>query len=151
MRTLDNMHRRRFGLVALMALAFALTDIALGDSSGSFKLLRELRDGLKAARALPKGSRPHHPDVELNNLIGLGKNDVRRYLHDPSYCGNDDSLNDPDADCETSPSWSYSWGPPPPELRSGPGWIEVSAGGPWLLVLGFTDNHVNAVRWQGQR
>ncbi len=145
------MIRRRIGPIALLSLAFVFADTALGASSGSFRLLGELRDGLKAARALPEGSRPRHPDVTLGNLIGLSRNDVRRYLKDPSYCGDDDSLDEPDANCDVSTSWGYSWGPPPPELRSGPGWIEVSAGGPWLLILGFTDDRVAAARWQGQR
>jgi hypothetical protein len=146
------MKQRGPALFALAVLTLASLDVPYAYSAGSFTLLRELRDRLNAVRALPDGSRPGRPNVNLSNLVGHGRSDVHRYLQEPNYCGDIDSLYDPEADCGTSESWSYRWGPPTPDVQDGPGWIGVWTGGyPWLLVFTFTDNQVTAVRWQGQR
>jgi hypothetical protein len=144
------MHGRR--LFASGALMLALVEIAWGSAPSGSKLLKAIGDKLEAVRSLPEGSAPKRPSVQLDDLIGIDRADVRHELSDPDCCGNDDSLYDPDADCAISQSWSYRWGSPPPELKDGPGWIEVGTGPqPWLLVFNFSDNRVIAVRWQGQR
>src|SRR5262245_16750523 len=146
------MKQRDPALFASAVLTLALFNVPYVQASGSFALLRELRDRLSAARALPDGSLPRRPNVNLSNLVGLGRSDVRRYLQEPDYCEDEESSYDPDLDCGTSESWSYRWGPPTPEVEDGPGWIGVWTGGyPSLLVFTFTDNQVTAVRWQGQR
>jgi hypothetical protein len=142
--------RRRFGLtVALAFCAWAQT--ALASNPSGLELLTQLRQGIDAARALPKGSRPAPPKADLSRLMGTTKADVKRILGPPNFRGHDESWSDTGANCAGTSSWRYSWGPPPPETHAGPDYVEVITGGPWLLVIEFSSNVVAAARWQGQR
>ena len=126
----------------VLAISFA---ISAEDANGT-KLLETLQAGLTSARSLPNGSRPAPPDLELKDLVGLDRSSVRRFLDRPSYCEPEESNA-----CAQSASWTYVWGPPsaPPEERDG--YIIVTTGGPWLLVVEFAKNRVSGARWQGQR
>ena len=109
-------------------------------------LLEELKGGLASARALPLGSRPPPPEIDLGQLKGTSKAAVIQALGKPTYCG-----DEADEDCATSTSWKYEWGPPAPPLKSGNGFVEVTTGGPWVIDLSFTGDTVSSARWLGQR
>jgi hypothetical protein len=109
-------------------------------------LLRELKSGLASARALPLGSRPTPPDLDLRSLKGISKSQLLQELGNPTYCGVDG--DDP---CATSSPWMYEWGPTAPPPKSGDGFVEVTAGGPFVVALDFASDTVSSARWQGQR
>jgi hypothetical protein len=136
-------------LLSSSGVAFvAVAQVALGGTQTGLSLLKDLRQGLELARALPKGSRPPHPDLDLSRLVGVSRSDVERMLGVPSYCGHDESWSDSGANCGARSPWQYSWGPPAPDPGSaGPGYV---TGGPWLLVLDFSSDNVSAAHWQGQ-
>ena len=120
--------------------------VACGCASAT--VLDDVREGLSTARALPKGSRPRPPQVELSALVGLKRADIEAALKTPTYCGLD--LSEP---CSpTSPAWAYVWGPPEREIGGDQaGSVTVVFGGPWLLIFEFAGDVVSKVRWQGQR
>jgi hypothetical protein len=103
---------------------------------------------LSAAAALPLGSRPSPPDVDLGFLIGLSPQAIRTALGAP-YSRS--------AACSAAQCWSYRYGPdaapPKVEENNGDGTvdIEVITGGPFLLIVGFSSHHVVLASWQGQR
>ena len=109
-------------------------------------LLHQLRSGLASARALPLGSRPAPPDIDLRNLKGLSKPRLLEELGEPTYCGD---LGE--GTCATSSPWKYEWGPPAPPAMSGDGFIEVNNGGPFVIELNFSGDTVSSARWLGQR
>ncbi len=130
----------------------ALAIVARSGTPDSAQLLTDLRQGLMVARALPDGSRPPHPNRDMSPLLGLKRAELLRVLGAPSYCGHDESWSSTGTNCNGVSPWQYSWGPPAPDPQSaGPGFVLVTTGGPWLLVLEFSSDKVSAVHWQGQR
>ena len=109
-------------------------------------LLRELKAGLASVRALPPGSRPGPPDLDLRSLEGIIKSQLLRELGNPTSCGVDG-----DNPCATSSPWMYEWGPPAPPAKSGDGHVEVTTGGPFVVALDFASDAVSSARWLGQR
>jgi hypothetical protein len=141
----------RFLLTTTVALGLSL-QVALGGTASGRQLLTELHQGLESARAMPRGSSPFPSAYqEISGLIGVSRSDVARVLGSPTYCGTRDFLNDSSPDCGTKSFWAYRWGPPPPEPHLGPGGVDSTTGGPWLLLLDFSSGQVSAARWQGQR
>jgi len=129
--------------VAIGAALF-LVGCATPDSRGS--LLQELRAGLASVRALPSGSRPAPPDLDLRSLKGISKSQLVQELGHPTYCGDDG-----EEACATSSPWMYEWGPPAPPIKSDDGFVEVTTGGPFVIALDFTNDAVSSARWLGQR
>jgi hypothetical protein len=136
-------------LSAVVTLAAGAQIAFAGDNIG-LTMLEHLRQRLDAAHALPKGSRPSPPDIRLSGLYGVARADVERILGAPTYCGEQQPFPE-SKDCRSHSLWAYSWGPPPPETHSGPGWVQVITGGPWLLLLRFSSDRITAVAWQGQK
>jgi hypothetical protein len=151
--SLDNMLKRRLIFLFSAGLAFVVAaQVGLGNAQTGISLLKDLRQGLELARALPKGSRPPHPDPDLSRLVGVSRSDVQGVLGLPSYCGHDESFSISEVNCGAASPWQYSWGPPAPEPDSaGPGYVVVTTGGPWLLVVEFSSDRVSAAHWLGQR
>jgi hypothetical protein len=110
--------------------------------------LRNLKSKLSAAAALPLGSRPSPPEVDLGFLIGLSPQEIRSGLGVP-YSRS--------ATCTAAECWSYRYGPDsaPPKVvkRNDDGTVdlEVTTGGPFLLIIGFSSHHVVLANWQGQK
>jgi hypothetical protein len=140
MGTLSSRLAHGLATVAVLCLASCVTPVSR-DS-----LLRELRAGLVSARALPLGSRPAPPDLELRSLTGISKSQLLKELGNPTYCGVDG-----DEPCATSSSWKYEWGLPAPPAKGGDGFVEITTGGPFVIVLDFTSDAVSSARWEGQR
>ena len=109
-------------------------------------LLDKLKAGLVSARAMPPGSRPEPPELDLRSLEGASKSQLQRRLGDPTYCGEEG-----DGDCATSSRWQYRWGPPARPLHAGDGFVYVTTGGPSVIELQFTNGCVSSARWMGQR
>ena len=110
------------------------------------QILEKLQLNLAQVRALPKGERPAPPDEDLKALVGASRIEIRKALALPSYCEPEGLTN-----CEKSSSWKYEWGPPNPESQFGDGYVTVTTGGPWLLVIEFSRDSVVAASWLGQR
>ena len=138
--------RHRYTLSFLVPALCALLAMSCASQIPGTDLLQQLQTKLVRVRGLPNGSRPTPPDVDLLKLNGLGRNDVRSALGAPDPC--DSEIND---DCETRTFWSFRWGPPNAEPKPREGYVTVSNGGPWLLVIDFAHDHVVAARWLGQR
>jgi hypothetical protein len=139
-------HRKTL-VVALVVLVAALHFGACATEGGRASLLRDLKAGLAAARALAPGSRPEPPELVLDPLVGMSKAEILAALGHPTYCGESG-----DAECSTSSPWAYEWGPPPPAREEDKdGLVWVSAGGPDIVLLKFTNNVVASALWQGQR
>ena len=132
-------------LVVLALLAVGPMAAHAGKSNAA-KVLETLQKGLAEARALPPGTRPVPPELNLAALLGASRASVERALSTPSHCDPDDAT-----DCARSKTWSYEWGPANPEPTSGDGYVTVTSGGPWLLVVEFSHGRVSAARWLGQR
>jgi len=130
------------GLVVVAALGLA----SCVTPPGRDAQLKELKAGLASVRALPLGSRPAPPDLDLRSLKGISKSQLLRELGNPTYCGVEG--NNP---CATSSLWMYEWGPPAPPAKSGDGFVEITTGGPSVVALDFAGDAVSSVRWQGQR
>jgi hypothetical protein len=123
--------------VALCANVAALT----GDAG-----LESLRAKLVSVRAMTPGSRPAHPTIDTKSLVGLRRATIANALGIPTYC------EPPSDSCVTAKGWQYEWGPPAEtQLPQADGEMIVTTGGPWLLIFEFSQNHVAAVYWQGQR
>jgi hypothetical protein len=110
--------------------------------------LRTLRAKFSAAAALPLGSRPAPPDIDLSFLIGLPVQEIRQALGAP-YSRS--------VGCSAPQCWSYRYGPDAaaPEVtktnNDGTVDVVVTTGGPFLLIIGFSSHHVILANWQGQR
>lgn len=135
-----------FARISLVVLLAGGGLIAHAQAPNGARLLDGLQKGLAQARALPAGERPMPPEDDLSALIDTSRSKVLKALAAPSHCEPDEST-----DCARSNSWSYEWGPPTPEPESGDGYITVTTGGPWLLVIQFSNERVSAARWLGQR
>jgi hypothetical protein len=146
------MIKKRLLLFSAAVAFVAFTQATLSDAQTGLNLLKDLGQGLKVVRALPKGSKPSHPDQELLRLVGVSKSDVRRILGIPNYCGHDESFSVSGANCGAASPWRYSWGPPAPDPDSaGPGYVVITSGGPWQIVLEFSSDKVSAAHWEDQR
>jgi hypothetical protein len=132
-------------LVVLSLLAVGSITAHAGKSNAA-QMLEILQKGLAEARALPPGTRPVPPELNLAALRGISRADVKRALSTPSHCQPEDS-----ADCVRSNTWSYEWGPANSEPATGDGYVTVTSGGPWLLVVEFLHDRVSGARWLGQR
>jgi hypothetical protein len=127
-----------------MVLSFG---VCLAGTAATDKWLGLLRVQLHAARALPSGSRPDPPQLDLTSLQGIPRSEVRRALGKPTYC-DEWKLSA----CAHADVWMYAWGPPAAAPQRDPdGSITVTTGGPWLLVLEFSGDRVAAERFQGQK
>jgi len=131
-------------------LAMAVLSAAVcvyADAVPADALIKELQNDLASARSLPAGSRPPPPALRLESLVGLARSKLKNSLGRPTYC-EPESLKS----CARAVTWKYAWGPSSATPRSGSeDSIEVTTGGPWLLVVDFRDERVLTARWQGQR
>ena len=115
--------------------------------------LNTLHSFLLSARALPLGSRPPPPDVDVKALLGLQKSAIRTVLGPPDK----QEANDPPLECHVARCWSFTYGPGPSPVPdptdNGDGTMSVyvTTGGPWLLILGFTKDRLVTAFWQGQK
>jgi hypothetical protein len=117
------------------------------------RALEELSKSFTEARSLPSGSRPSPPSIDLQRLVGLRLSAIRNALGVPN--GGAGHL----PRCHASLCFSYSYGPAVlPETDPGPvdrgdGTMEmqVTTGGPWLLIIGVSDNQVVSADWLGQK
>ena len=128
-------------------LGFGLMASAANAATGQHAL-QVLRSKLSAAAALPLGSRPAPPDMDLGFLVGLSIQEIRHALGAPySRSGM----------CSAAQCWSYRYGPDaaPPEVtkKNDDGTVDVvvTTGGPFLLIIGFSSHHAVLANWQGQR
>lgn len=133
-------------LSQICAVGVAVILAGCGTAKNRDALLRELKSGLAAVRALPSGSRPDPPELDLRGLARMSKSELLQSLGNPTYCGDDG-----DDECATSSSWKYDWGPPAPAIESGDGFVEITTGGPFVIALEFTHESVSSARWQGQK
>ena len=128
-------------------LAFALIASAASDAADQHAL-RTLRAKFSVAAALPLGSRPAPPDVDLGLLIGLPAQEIRHALGVP-YSRS--------VVCSAPQCWSYRYGPdaaaPEVTKKNDDGTVDVvvTTGGPFLLIIGFSSHHVVLANWQGQK
>jgi hypothetical protein len=120
--------------VAALAVPFA-THSAVADS----QFLSACRDAFSAARALPLGSRPPPPALELGRLVNIPFATLRGYLGPSTRLDCNDLLHVPVDACA-----SFTYGP-------GPDTTTATFGGPWLLVVGISKGLVIEARWLGQR
>lgn len=132
--------------IALGALIAGGALCAHAQTPRGARLLETLKLELAQVRSLSAGERPMPPDHDLRSLIGIPRGEVLKALATPSHCEPEDP-----SDCSMSNSWSYAWGPPPPDPKLKDGYITVTSGGPWLLVIEFSHDRVTAARWLGQR
>jgi hypothetical protein len=127
-----------------------LLSSAVAASSGAHFTLQALAKDFSDARSMPLGSRPGPPGIELASLKGVTSSAIRTALGQPDQ-------GPPNPDCHAELCWSFTYGPGAAPLRGpvdnggGNVSIEVSTGGPWLLVLGFTADRLTSAFWRGQR
>jgi hypothetical protein len=115
--------------------------------------LNSLASYFNKARALPVGTRPPPPHANLRKLIGLAFDEIRGALGPP------DPPDDYDWQCHATRCAVYSYGADERNapVRTGDAgngiqWIEVSTGGPWVLILGVSSSDkVVSARWEGQK
>ncbi len=145
---LDDMRAPRRSHVATGIAAAAVVCLyGCASSASRTFLLKDLQTGLASARALPPGSRPAPPRVELRALEGASRRELRQAIGEPTYCGEDQDDN-----CDVSRRWRYEWGPPsPPPREASDGSLIVTTGGPFVIVIDFAGDLVSAAQWQGQR
>jgi hypothetical protein len=131
-------------IAAILIIALCLGEPAASAANDSLGLLRVQ---LHAARALPDGSRPNPPQLDLTSLEGIARSTIQRALGKPTYCDGWKS-----SACAHAHVWMYAWGPQaaPPQRDSDESMV-VTTGGPWLLVLEFSSDHVTAERFRGQK
>ncbi len=80
--------RRRAQCINQIAPILLLA-LCLGAAAASAAyLLGLLRVRLHAACALPDGSRPDPPPLDLTSLEGIERSSIRRALGEPTYCDN---------------------------------------------------------------
>jgi hypothetical protein len=138
--------RTQITRIVLAAFLTYSATVAQAGSPNVEKTLEMLQKNLSQARALPPGERPLPPKVDLAALVGTSRGRVVKALSSPSFCEPEGST-----DCTRSNTWSYLWGPPAPDPQSDDGYVTVTTGGPWLLVVEFSGGLVSAARWLGQR
>jgi hypothetical protein len=139
--------------IALTLIMITQTALAADPATTSQSVLQSLAGDFEAARALPVGSRPVPPDIELRKLVGMKWSIVRAALGSP------DVPDDYDWQCHAKKCEVYSYGanerqadkPETGEDGNGLQWVSVTTGGPWVLILGVSLNKVISARWQGQK
>jgi hypothetical protein len=114
--------------------------------------LSELANDFRSARILPAGSRPSPPDLDLNSLLGLSSTRLRSSLGPPDH-----PIHGYRRQCGADWCWVFTYGPKqsfaPSVMKqeNGLNTIEVTTGGPFLLVVGVSSNRVATARWEGQK
>jgi hypothetical protein len=139
--------------IALAWIVLAQAALAADPDAAFRSVLRSLAEDFQAARALPVGTRPMPPDLELRKLMGIPWPVVRAALGPP------DAPDDYDWECHAKRCRVYSYGADERQTdvsesgvdRNGVPWITVITGGPWVLILGVSSNKVVSARWQGQK
>ena len=139
--------------IALALILITQTALAADPAMESQSVLQRLARDFNAARALPIGTRPAPPDVELRKLIGVKWSIVRTALGSP------DVSDDYDWQCHAKKCQVYTYGaderqadqPVTGDDGNGLQWVSVTTGGPWVLILGVSSNKVVSARWQGQK
>jgi hypothetical protein len=140
-------HRRPQYIHQIAAILLLAVCLGKPAASAANDLLGLLRVQLRAVRALPDGSRPNPPQLDLTSLEGIARSTIRRALGKPTYCDEWKS-----SACAHASVWMYVWGPPAAApQRDSDGSIVVTTGGPWLLVLEFSGDRVAAERFEGQK
>lgn len=136
----------------LRAFLAKVENIADDSGSRARDKLAELAKDFASARALPDGSRPGPPEFDLNVLLGLRSSRIRSALG-----SRDNPVAGYRYDCGAKLCWTFTYGPTNhvtmKEIRevNGLETIEVTAGGPFLLVLGISSNRVITAKWLGQK
>jgi hypothetical protein len=149
--SLDSMLWRE-RIIQALAVVLSTTVVASTPADRSQATLRTLASSFSQARALPPGSRPGPPRIELRPMLGLASSSIRAALGAPE---SDDKESA--SDCHAAFCWVYRYGPgpapipPPSKTADGGSEITVSTGGPFLLILGFSEDHLVSARWLGQR
>jgi hypothetical protein len=124
-----------------------------GESQNHYRVaLSELANDFKSARTLPAGSRPSPPDLDLKSLPGLSSTRLRSSLGPPDH-----PIHGYRPQCGADLCWVFTYGPKesfaPSVIKqeNGLNTIEVTTGGPFLLVVGVLSNRVATVKWEGQK
>ena len=136
--------------IGLAIILLCVSAVAVSDTPQA-KLLSDLQLAFQKSRALPVGSRPSPPrSLNINDLVGTQPDAIGAFLGTPDHQGS--YLH-----CDASQCWAFRYGPErepiPPPKDLGDGWVEmeVDAGGPWLLLIGFDNDSIKTARWRGQR
>jgi hypothetical protein len=114
--------------------------------------LNQLASDFKGARALPAGSCPSPPDLDLKALLGSNSTRLRSALGPP-----DRPVRGSRPKCGADLCWTFRYGPKPNFAHSavaqenGLNSILVATGGPFLLIVGISSNRVETAEWLGQR
>jgi hypothetical protein len=125
--------------VVVAVLAVPVATLAGGTDP---PFLSAFREAFAAARALPLGSRPPPPALELDRLVHTSIETLHTYLGPWSRLDCGDLLHVPVEACA-----SFTYGPgPEPAVESPPGTITITIGGPWLLVVGISKGRVVEAR-----
>ncbi len=126
-------------------VASSLLLVATGSALAN-NVLGELRDKFAAARALPLGSRPGPPSVDLKPLIGVSESTLAHYLGGPTSIDCGELFRTHQDTCS-----AFRYGPDPAPVEEHDGYITLKTGGPWLLVVATSHGRIVDVRWLGQR
>jgi hypothetical protein len=114
--------------------------------------LAALASDFAKARALPPGSRPAPPGLNLEDLVGLSLSQIRSALGSP-----DKPIEGYGFECGAERCFAFTYGPTgheePTEIKQADGLetVVVTTGGPFLLVVGVSSKEVITARWQGQK
>lgn len=141
-------------IAAAICLMHWVPSWADGSAARIQAALAVLADQFLAARSLPEGTRPTPPYFNLEQLVGASQSSVRHALGAP-----DPQWQISRELCQAAICVSYTYGAretksstePVRHNADGTDSIVVSTGGPWLLILGFTDARLVGARWLGQR
>ena len=139
---------------AILIFSFTGSELLFaGESRDHYRAaLSELADDFKSARTLPAGSRPSPPDLDLKSLLGLSSTRLRSSLERPDH-----PIHGYRPQCGADLCWVFTYGPKesfaPSVIKqeNGVNTIEVTTGGPFLLVIGLSSNRVATARWEGQK
>ena len=139
--------------IVLTFIVITQTAMAADTATAYLSVLQSLARDFASARALPAGTRPVPPEVELVKLVGMKWSIVRTTLGSP------DAPDDYDWQCHANKCQVYRYGaderqasqPETGDDGNGLQWVTVTTGGPWVLILGVSSNKVVSARWQGQR
>ena len=141
-------------ITAAICLTYYVPSWAAAPAARIQAALAVLANQFVVARSLPEGTRPTPPYFYLDQLVGASQSSVRQALGapDPQWPISRDL-------CQAAICVSYTFGAqetissPEPVRHNADGTnsIIVSTGGPWLLMLGFTDGRLVSARWLGQR
>lgn len=102
---------------------------------------------------MPSGTRPRPPEIKLQALLGLKLSEFRRVLGTPHKWPK--GL----APCRSTICLSFTYGPPeiaratpePVQRADGIMEIQVTTGGPFLLILSVSKGRVIGADWLGQK